>query len=125
MAESPTVQGFFVQVLMIRHGKLYLIKLTLSLVFKKRYMVGDFIYVRNEASLRQAKKKAASKPRKHDRWIARISEIRGINTTEVYVIVSWMYRPDDLPSNIRTNCIFSNDELVASNHRKCERLFRC
>ena len=47
-------------------------------------------------------------------WIGRIQEIRGPSDSDGYVLIFWMYHPDELPNGRSPH--HAANELVASNY---------
>lgn len=47
-------------------------------------------------------------------WKARVHEIRAIDVNHVYLLASWLYRPEDLPEDLQSS-YHGTDELIVSN----------
>ena len=80
------------------------------------YVVGDedfgiydFVYVNHASAGDQGREHA-----ERDHWIAKVLEIRALDSKNVYLRVYWMYWPSELPTG-REN-YHGDQELVASNH---------
>jgi len=84
-------------------------ELTQTLVLETKLTVHDYVYV-NRGQIPQAE---ATNDVEHF-WIARILEIRASSTTEVYLLVYWMYWPTELPEGAQP--YHGKFELVTSNY---------
>ncbi|KIW65119.1 hypothetical protein PV04_07402 [Phialophora macrospora] len=83
------------------------------------YSAGQYIYVNHclpvpapPAANASARERLAYD--KANLWVARVSEIRAVSRTEIFVRVFWLYWPDELPSGRRP--YHGEGELVMSNH---------
>ncbi len=70
----------------------------------------DFIFVNHAGVAYEHKYYARAAPF----WVARVLEIRALDSENVYIRVYWAYWPDELPGGRQPHQPF--EELVLSNH---------
>ncbi|KAF5704669.1 hypothetical protein FMUND_12397 [Fusarium mundagurra] len=91
------------------------------------YYVGHFVKVANKATVEQQKSRSNQETnytKPGDYWVAYILEIRASDKHHIYILVYWMYWPDDLPSGARIDRKYVQgrqpyhgaNELIATNH---------
>lgn len=97
-----------------------------------KFHTNDYVYVAHEESLkrRRTADATARSRRLTDDWVARILEIRALDSRNVFVRVFWMYWPDELPAGTvdggksvkGRQSYHGEDELIASNHSQPSEL---
>ncbi|CAI6277388.1 unnamed protein product [Periconia digitata] len=70
------------------------------------YHVGDIVHIRHDAD-------ESTLEAPIENWLAKVLEIRGANSNNVYLRIYWMYRPEDLPGGRRP--YHGKNELIATN----------
>ncbi|KAF5966793.1 hypothetical protein FCOIX_12317 [Fusarium coicis] len=100
---------------------------TTFLLNSVEYGVGHFVKVANKATVEQQKSRSNQETnytKPGDYWVAYILEIRASDENHIYILVYWMYWPDDLPSGARIDRKYVQgrqpyhgaNELIATNH---------
>lgn len=102
-----------------------------------KYFSDNYIFVANEDTIERQKSFAnkeqlGPRAKSNDDWVARILEIRASDEHHVYARVYWMYWPDELPVGTvdgkktveGRQPYHGQNELIASNHSKCQEYVR-
>jgi hypothetical protein len=93
-------------------------------VGKEKFQEGDYVYVANRESVKQAADDSIPPGSPAHDWVARIVEIRAADRDNVFARIFWMYWPDELPPGTLDGQktvegrqpYHGKDELIASNH---------